>query len=46
LVPLTPETRGIVGATQIAAMKAGTCIINIARGGCIDEYALARALAG
>jgi phosphoglycerate dehydrogenase-like enzyme len=42
--PLTEETRGLVGATQIAAMKTTGVIINVGRGAVIDEDALARAL--
>lgn len=44
LVTLTPETRGIIGAPQIAAMKPGSSLINIGRGGCVDERAVADAL--
>jgi D-3-phosphoglycerate dehydrogenase len=39
-VPLTPETRGMIGADAIARMKPGACIINCARGGIVDEAAL------
>ncbi|MBI5031857.1 MAG: phosphoglycerate dehydrogenase [Chloroflexi bacterium] len=38
--PLTSETRGMIGAVQIAKMKNGVRIINCARGGIIDEQAL------
>jgi D-3-phosphoglycerate dehydrogenase len=38
--PLTDETRGIIGAAQIAKMKKGVRIINCARGGLADEQAL------
>jgi D-3-phosphoglycerate dehydrogenase len=44
-VPLTDETRGMVGKPELAAMKRGAIIVNPARGGLIDEYALADALA-
>jgi D-3-phosphoglycerate dehydrogenase len=42
--PLTPETRNIVGREAIARMKPGVRVINCARGGLIDEPALAEAL--
>lgn len=42
--PLTPQTEGLVGQMQFAAMKPGAIIINTARGGIIDESALAEAL--
>jgi D-3-phosphoglycerate dehydrogenase / 2-oxoglutarate reductase len=42
--PLTPETRGIVGAEAFAKMKQGVRIINCARGGLIDEEALHQAI--
>ena len=44
--PLTPETEGMIGARELAMMKPGSIIVNCARGGIIDEEALARALAG
>ncbi len=44
-VPLTPQTRNLLGAAQIARMKPKAILINIARGGIIDEAALAAALA-
>ena len=44
-VPLTDATRHLVGAAEIAAMKPGACIVNTARGGVLDETAMARALA-
>jgi D-3-phosphoglycerate dehydrogenase len=43
-VPLTRETRGMLGAAQIAQMKDGVVILNTARGGLIDEPALLEAL--
>lgn len=42
--PLTPATHHLIGATELARMKATACIINTARGGIIDEAALAEAL--
>ncbi len=43
-VPVTEETKGMISDAQFAMMKAGTRVINCARGGIIDEAALARAL--
>ncbi|MDB5485305.1 MAG: D-3-phosphoglycerate dehydrogenase, partial [Tardiphaga sp.] len=42
--PLTDKTRNIIDATSIAKMKKGVRIINCARGGLVDEAALAAAL--
>jgi D-3-phosphoglycerate dehydrogenase len=42
--PLTPETRNLIGPEALASMKRGVRIINCARGGLIDEPALAGAL--
>jgi D-3-phosphoglycerate dehydrogenase len=43
-VPLGAETSGMIGAQEIASMKDGVIIINCARGGVVDEDALADAL--
>jgi D-3-phosphoglycerate dehydrogenase len=42
--PLTPETRGLIGGAAIARMKKGVRIVNCARGGIVDEDALAAAI--
>jgi (S)-sulfolactate dehydrogenase len=43
-VPLNPETSGLIGAEAIARMRADAVLINAARGGVVDEAALADAL--
>jgi len=43
-VPLTEQTKNMIGAAQIAQMKPGALLINCARGGLVDEKALAEAL--
>lgn len=42
--PLTPRTRGMIGAAELACMKPTAILINVARGGIVDEQALAEAL--
>ncbi len=43
-VPLVESTRGLFDATRIASMKGGAVLINTARGGILDEVAVAAAL--
>ncbi|WP_336492537.1 hydroxyacid dehydrogenase [Methylobacterium nigriterrae] len=43
-VPLTADTRGLIGADAIGRMRPGAVVINAARGGVVDEIALAEAL--
>lgn len=42
--PLTPETRGMIGEPEFAAMKSNAVVINIGRGPVIDEASMVRAL--
>lgn len=42
-LPKTPETKGLIGVDQLAKVKPGVLIVNAARGGLIDEQALADA---
>jgi D-3-phosphoglycerate dehydrogenase len=42
--PLTPETRGLIGAEAFAKMRKGVYLVNCARGGIIDEADLAKAI--
>ena len=44
-LPKTPETVGLIGAKELQLVKPGVRIINAARGGLIDEQALADAIA-
>jgi (S)-sulfolactate dehydrogenase len=43
-VPLTDQTRGLIDAAALARMPAGAILINAARGGVVDEAAVAQAL--
>jgi D-3-phosphoglycerate dehydrogenase len=43
-VPLTPETKGMIGPAEIARMPRGAVLVNAARGGLVDEAAVSAAL--
>lgn len=42
--PLTPETRGLIGEAELAMMKDGAILVNMARGAVTDEAAVAEAV--
>lgn len=44
LTPLTPETKGLIGERELALMKNSAVLINVARGGIVQEDALYNAL--
>ncbi len=44
VVPLTDQTRGLVGAGELARMRSTATLVNIARGQVLDELALVEAL--
>lgn len=43
-LPKTPETAGLIGERELATVKPGVRIVNAARGGLVDEHALAQAI--
>lgn len=46
MLPLTPQTHGLLDAERLARLPAGACLINVSRGAVVDQPALTAALAG
>jgi phosphoglycerate dehydrogenase-like enzyme len=44
-LPLTPDTQGLIGAAELAALPAGALLVNVGRGPVVEEGALYQALA-
>lgn len=44
MLPLTPETRGLLSAKRLALLPPGACFINVSRGAIVDQRALTEAL--
>ena len=44
VLPLTPETRGLIGSRELASMRASAWLLNVGRGAILDEAALVETL--
>jgi lactate dehydrogenase-like 2-hydroxyacid dehydrogenase len=42
--PLTPETRNLISTAELSAMRPNALVVNVSRGGVVDESAMAAAL--